>query len=185
MSGKLTPAVRGIVVGALERARGEGVRQVREEHLLAVLLADPGVPALLGLAAERGQAVLDDVRQARRRGGLSPVDADALSEFGVDVAALVVRVEAELGPGALEDSRRSRSRGRWGPSVSEQVDTVLACAARQAAARQAPEVAVEHVLLGLLGQRGLIADILARHGVTVASVLALLDARSGRDGTGR
>src|SRR5450759_5151586 len=79
---RFTDGARAVVVDALERARGEDAVEVREEHLLAAVLAAPGVRPLLaqlGMSGDPTVSALAEVRGARRRGGLSGVDAHALA----------------------------------------------------------------------------------------------------------
>ena len=47
--------------------------------------------------------------EARRRGGLSRADADALAGLGIDVSEIVSRVEEAHGEGALRRRRRRRA----------------------------------------------------------------------------
>jgi ATP-dependent Clp protease ATP-binding subunit ClpA len=175
---RFTDGARAVVVDALERARDENAAEVREEHLLAALLAAPGVRPLLaqlGVSGDLTVSVLAEVRDARRRGGLSGADAHALAGLGIDLDAVVSRVEAELGTGALDDSP-SRVR-RWGPTptLSGSGKLALHTGLRQAVARGDRELRVEHLLLGLLVRPGLVADVLGGHGITVATVSTALD----------
>lgn len=188
MSARLARSSRAVIVDAVERAHSEGANEVREEHLLAAVLSEPAMQPLLREMHQLPDAavLLAEVRRARRRGGLSAVEADALAgELGIDLDAVVDRVEGALGEGALDATRGPARRGRIGPSVSAEVDAVLRAAARQASARGDGDLRTEHVLLGLLAQPGLVADTLGRRGATVATVLAVLDARDAQAGAGR
>src|ERR1035441_3781580 len=112
---RFTDGARAVVVNALERARGEDAVEVREEHLLAAVLAAPSVRPLLaqlGMSGDPTVSVLAEVRGARRRGGLSGVDAHALAGLGIDLDAVVSRVEAVLGTGAFDYSQIERASCR-------------------------------------------------------------------------
>ena len=61
--------------------------------------------AELGISAED---VAAELARTRRRGGVSDADAEALTEFGIDVEQIVERVEQTHGAGALA--------GRLGPA---------------------------------------------------------------------
>ena len=174
---RFTRAARAIVVDAHGRAHDEEASEVREEHLLAALLAAPTTGPLLerlGVTAGTDAPVLEAIREARRRGGLSDLDAEALAGLGIDLGTVVSRVEAELGAGALvdvcvRDGRPLRLLLSPGSKL------VLREALRQAVARGDRELREEHLLLGQLARPGLIRDALGSRGVTTATVLALLD----------
>jgi hypothetical protein len=123
-------------------------------------------------------AVLAEIQTARRRGGLSAIDAEALAGLGVDLDVVVNRVEGELGQGVLDNGRHSPRRGWTGPPTSTQAKLILRAAQRQAIARGDRGLTAVHLLLGLLAHPGLVADTLGRHGITVATVLAILEIRS-------
>jgi ATP-dependent Clp protease ATP-binding subunit ClpA len=178
---RLSQESRAVIVDAVERSRREGAREARVEHLLTAVLAHRDGQSLLAGEGPGADELLDDIREARRRGGLSTGDVEALADIGVDVAALVDRVEAELGEGAL-DRTRSRPLPAWrGPSVSADLTAVLVAADRQARDAGEGGVTVAHLLLGLLAQPGLVADTLGRHGITWATVREGLNT-SGRAG---
>ena len=180
-----TPA-RDVVIGAVTSAQSEGAEQVREEHLLSALIGSPTgatLAARAGLDAQTGQTVLSEIRTARRRGGLSAVDAASLSSLGIDLDAVLDKVASSLGASAA-DSNDDGGGGRGGGGkarpwriggrlpVSAGVKLVLQAALRQAVAAGDREIGERQLLLGLLAARGLVADTLARHGVTLASALA-------------
>jgi ATP-dependent Clp protease ATP-binding subunit ClpA len=166
-----------VIVNALKRARAEGTNQIREEHLFASLLSIPDSRALLGQldGPDGAQAVLADVREARRRARIGVSEQEALAEIGIDLDAVVARVEAQLGEGALDDTQISARRRRRRVSMSPDARTVLAAAQRQKAARGERDLAAEHLVLGLLSGPGLFADALRARGFTVAGVLQAMD----------
>jgi ATP-dependent Clp protease ATP-binding subunit ClpA len=173
---RFTAAARAAVRTAAGAARGAGTHEIDLDHLLAALL--PVVPAT-GLSRDAADAVLDDVAEARRRAGLSQVDARALAELGIDLDAVVAAAERELGRGVLTArARRSGGRLRLAPAARE----ALAAALRQARALGDRELRAEHLLLGVLAQRAdrVPADVLAARGVTTATLIAALQsARRG------
>jgi ATP-dependent Clp protease ATP-binding subunit ClpA len=160
---RFTTAARTAVITAAETARAAGTHEISVDHLLAALLP-PDV----------AREVLADLAAARRRGGLSDVDARALAELGIDVDAVVAAAERELGEGVLTAGpSRSGGRLRLAPSVR----ATLVAALRQARALGNRELRTEHLLLGVLSQRvdRVPADVLASRGVTMASVIADLE----------
>lgn len=183
---RLSPEARAVIVDAIERARREGTREAHVEHLLAAALAHPGGQSLLPEADN--QAGVDDlfseIRQGRRRGGLSTFDVDALAELGFDVPALVDRVEAELGEGALDETRSRRLPPWRGPSISDEFNAALGAADRHARGGGDERLSLAHLLLGLLARPGLVADALGRRGITVATVRDAMESDRGA-GTSR
>ncbi|SPF05883.1 Clp protease N-terminal domain-containing protein [Streptomyces sp. MA5143a] len=112
---RFTKDARAVVLGAVDHAERSSADKVTEEHLLLALLdrrASRASFALasLGLADNRG-SVEQALTAARRRGGLTRADADALSDLGIDLAKIVSRVEEAHGAGALEPGRRRDGRG--------------------------------------------------------------------------
>lgn len=103
MTGKLTRSAREVIVDAMGRAHSDAAGEVREEHLLAAVITDPDMRPLLtkvgGLSD--AAALLAEVKQSRRRAGVSPVETDALAQFGVESTC-----------SSLE-RRRSWARARW------------------------------------------------------------------------
>jgi ATP-dependent Clp protease ATP-binding subunit ClpA len=157
---RFTAAAREAVTSAAGAARAAGTHEISVDHLLAALLP-----------ADLAAGVLADLAAARRRAGLSDVDARALAELGIDLDAVVDAAERELGEGALTTgAARSGGRLRFSPSARASV----AAAVRQARVLGSRELRAEHLLLGVLAQRvdRLPADVLAARGVTMATVIA-------------
>jgi hypothetical protein len=173
---RFTAAARAAVQTAAGAARAAGTHEIDVDRLLAALL--PLVPAA-GLSPDAAGAVLADLAAARRRAGLSDVDARALAELGIDLDGVVATAERELGHGALTARpRRSGGRLRLTPPAREAFPAAL----RQARALGDRELRAEHLLLGVLAQRAdrVPADVLATHGVTIATLIAALEsARRG------
>lgn len=186
MAGKLTSSAGTVIADALERARAEGTSRIAEEHLFAALLNNPGTRPLLGRLGEpqEAEAVRAEVREARRRAGITAAEQQALAGFGIDLDEVVARVEAQLGEGALDSTQGPARRGRRA-SLSPEAAAALNAAQRQKAARGDQGMTAQHLLLGLLTGPGLFADALRARGITVASVLAEIDAGGPQPAAGR
>jgi ATP-dependent Clp protease ATP-binding subunit ClpA len=174
---RFTPAVKSVVGRACEYAREDGSKEVGEAHLLDALLDNNESGVLLEAVAgdaQRAQTAAD-MQQARRTGGLTRTETDALSGLGIDVGAVVGRIEAELGAGSMTDPG-SRSPSRWQrPVLSGTVLRVLDEAERQVGAT-GRHVGVEHLALGIVSTPSVLCESLARRGVSVATVRASLAA---------
>ncbi|MFD7499713.1 Clp protease N-terminal domain-containing protein [Streptomyces sp. NPDC001700] len=169
---RFTTSAREVVRGAVRQADEAGDATVGEPELLLALLdrADGGrtntpaahVLTTLGATARRAsiERALADVR---RRGGISNADAEALAGLGIDVDAIVSRVEEAHGAGALATPRRRRrSRARFEPEAK----SVLERSLRIAIGRGDKTIGDEHLLLALLARPGVAANVLADHDVT-------------------
>ncbi|MCX4660149.1 peptidase [Streptomyces sp. SID4919] len=169
---RFTKDARAVVVDALGHAERAGARTVGEEHLLLALFDREGSRASFALAALGADRRRDSVERAlddaRRRGGLSRADSEALAGFGIDVDELVTRVEDGHGAGALASAGR-RAGGRRGwfgrvPFAPESKD-VLTRSLRIALGRREREIGDHHVLLAVTSRSGVGAEVLADHGV--------------------
>ncbi|MGR3938076.1 Clp protease N-terminal domain-containing protein [Streptomyces sp. BRA346] len=164
---RFTTSAREVVRGAVRRADETGGATVGEPELLLALLDRADSPAAhvlttLGATTRRG-SIERALTEARRRGGISPADAEALAGLGIDVDAVVSRVEQEHGVGALAAApRRRRSRGRFAPEAK----SVLERSLRIALGRGDKHIGDEHLLLALLARPGVAANVLADHDVT-------------------
>jgi hypothetical protein len=183
LSGSLAGTV---IADALVRARAEGTSRIGEEHLFAGLVANPDSRPLLGRLGgpDGAAAVWAEVRQARRRGGLTAGEQQALAGLGIDLDEVVARAEARLGGGALDGTRASARRGRR-VSMSPGAVAVLNAAQRQKAVRGDRHTTARHLLLGMLAQPGLFADALAARGITLATALAAMDGGDPQAGAER
>jgi ATP-dependent Clp protease ATP-binding subunit ClpA len=166
-----------VIADALVRARAEGTSRIGEDHLFAALLASPDSGPLLGQLGrpDEAEAVQAEVREARRRGGLTSGEEQALAGLGINLDEVVTRIEARLGPGALDSASVPARHGRRA-SVSPEAVAVLNAAQRQKVARGDRQTTARHLLLGLLARPGLFADALAARGITLASVLQAMEA---------
>lgn len=110
---RFTKGARATVGGAVAHAERTGADTVSEECLLLALLDQEGGRAPFALAAlgltDRRESVEAALADARRRGGMTRADADALADIGIDLGAIVSRVEETHGEGALGRPRRPSS----------------------------------------------------------------------------
>jgi ATP-dependent Clp protease ATP-binding subunit ClpA len=178
---RFTKEARAVVEGAAEHAERVGAEQVDETHVLLALLDREGsrgsfALAALGLSGERRERVARDLAEARRKGGLSRADEEALSGLGIDLAAIVSRVEEAHGEGALaRDSGRRTRRRPFGRGAKDLLTQTL----RIALAHKDRAIGDEHLLLALTTRPGVPAEILADHGVTYEGVVRVLYGEGG------
>lgn len=167
---RFTREARSTVTGAAAEAERTGAQRVGEEHLLLSLLS---LGALDPLGVDR-DAITADLAAARRRGGMSKADEEALASLGIDVAEIVSRVEETHGEGALSDpAPRGRSgHTRFTPGAKKVLEQSL----RIALGRKERHISTLHLLLSLLSRPGTPAEVLADHGVTYAGAEAALAA---------
>ncbi|MFH8348144.1 Clp protease N-terminal domain-containing protein [Streptomyces sp. NPDC018045] len=184
---RFTVSARNVVRGATAYAVRPGPGTVGEGELLLALLdgqESPGAEALAALGVrERRASVQRSLDEARRRGGLTATDAEALAGLGIDVTEIVDRVERAHGAGALDaasvpPARRGRSlRGPFSPEAKSVVERSL----RVALGRGDKYIGDEHLLLAMVAKPGLAASVLAEHGVTHADVVRVLGERAAAD----
>ncbi|MFD4027341.1 Clp protease N-terminal domain-containing protein [Streptomyces sp. NPDC058576] len=186
---RFTRGARATVKGAVAHAERAGADAVTEEHLLLALLEQDGGRAAFAVAAlglQDRRASLDAAfAEARRRGGLTRADTDALAGIGIDIGAIVSRVEGAHGEGALD---RGRGNRRWWWSghrpFTSGAKTVLENSLRVALGRGDRSIGEEHLLLALTAKPGVVADVLAEHGATYAAVQRALYGRDADGGQG-
>ncbi|MET9700586.1 Clp protease N-terminal domain-containing protein [Streptomyces sp. NPDC006529] len=194
---RFTAGARDTVTGAVTAARRAGAAAVTEEHLLLALL-EQGTLDPLGVDREAAAAAL---AEARRRGGLSQADEEALAGLGIDLSEIIARVEESHGEGALATAGARPPRGPGAPSsrgssLGSSLRSVLGRPAarpredrrhvrfgpgakktleqslRIALGHRAKTITRTHLLLALLAAPGPVADVLAAQGVTYARVEA-------------
>ncbi|MEV7143272.1 Clp protease N-terminal domain-containing protein [Streptomyces tauricus] len=194
---RFTKDARAVVLGAVGHAERLEAEAVEEQHMLLALLdreASRASFALtsLGLAGRR-ESVQRALAEARRRGGLSRADTDALSGLGIDVSAIVSRVEEAHGEGALEAAHGNtkghgkgdgndsgRGKGWWSGLVGGRrpfargAKDVLTESLRMALAQQDRHIGDEHLLLALAARPGVPSEVLADHGVTYVALRRVL-----------
>ncbi|MFF5481674.1 Clp protease N-terminal domain-containing protein [Streptomyces sp. NPDC012935] len=175
---RFTKDARAVVTGAVEHAERGGAQTVDAEHMLLALLDREGSRASFALAVLGGGEWLESVRQAlaeaRRRGGLSQAEADALAGLGIDVGEIVARVEEVHGVGAMAGDRKDKGWWSGRRSFSREAKDVLERSLRIAVARRDRHIGDEHILLALTGRPGVPAEVLADHGVTYEAVTRVL-----------
>ncbi|MBQ1115606.1 Clp protease N-terminal domain-containing protein [Streptomyces sp. C3-3] len=171
---RFTRGARATVKGAVAQAGRVGADSVTEEHLLLALLEQEGGRtsfAVTALGLHDRRASLDAAfAEARRRGGLTRADTDALADIGIDVGAIVSRVEGAHGEGALAAGRGGRRWWSGHRPFTPGAKTVLENSLRVALGRGDRFIGEEHLLLALTAKPGVVADVLAEHGATYATV---------------
>ncbi|MER5883629.1 Clp protease N-terminal domain-containing protein [Streptomyces sp. NPDC001941] len=169
---RFTEDARTVVTGAVGHAERTGAEHVTDEHLLLALLdLDAGRAAAalgaLGVAGRRAE-VDEAFAGVRRRGGMSRADAEALAGIGIDVDAVVGRIEEAHGEGALAGPPdRGRRFGRR--PFTREAKKVLEGSLRVALGRKDRSIGSEHLLLALVSRPGAVADVLGDFGVTYAT----------------
>ncbi|UUU24873.1 Clp protease N-terminal domain-containing protein [Streptomyces sp. DSM 40750] len=191
---RFTKDARAVVLGALDHAERSHANEVTEEHLLLSLLDRKASRASFALAAlgltDRRDSVVRALAEARRRGGFSRADMDALSGLGIDLSEIVSRVEEAHGVGALESGRKGNRNG-WGlrsghrPFTRDAKDVLTRSLRTAHAHRDLPHARIrsrggttiigdEHLLLALTTRPGALAEVLADHGVTYEALERVL-----------
>ncbi|MGW7413609.1 Clp protease N-terminal domain-containing protein [Streptomyces sp. NPDC054863] len=174
---RFTDNARGVVTGAVAHAERQDAQQVTEEHLLLALLDTEGGRASFAFAAlgidRQRDAVAASLADARRRGGMSKAEASALADIGIDVDAIVSKVEEAHGEGALGGGKGGRAK--WGllkghrpftPGAKKIIEQSL----RVALGRGDKHIGDEHLLLALTARPGVVADVLGEYGAGYGEV---------------
>ncbi|GIJ81335.1 Clp amino terminal domain-containing protein, pathogenicity island component [Micromonospora phaseoli] len=188
---RFTDRARGVVRQARAEARAEGERPVGTEHLLLAILGGDGDGEDVGLAVRVLRDVgvtAEDLRERIRRhaetgrSGLGEADAAALREIGIDLSAIVARIEESFGPDALREAmpaprRRWGRRRHVGGPFSPRAKKVLELSLREAVRLRHKHIGTEHILLGLLREgNGLAALVLTEAGVDLADTRRRVEA---------
>ncbi|MGC5529360.1 Clp protease N-terminal domain-containing protein [Streptomyces sp. SR-10] len=185
---RFTRGARATVKGAVAQAERAGADSVTEEHLLLALLEQEGGRtsfAVTALGLHDRRASLDAAfAEARRRGGLTRADTDALADIGIDIGAIVSRVEGAHGEGALAAGRGGRRWWSGHRPFTPGAKTVLENSLRVALGRGDRFIGEEHLLLALTAKPGVVADVLAEHGATYATVQRALYGTDAGGGQG-
>ncbi|MGW0205375.1 Clp protease N-terminal domain-containing protein [Streptomyces sp. NPDC003233] len=175
---RFTKDAREVVKGAFVHCERSGEETVGAEHLLLALLDRDGSRASFALAAlglaERKASVRQALDEARRRGGLSRADSDALAGLGIEVSEIVARVEEVHGVGAMSGDPEDRRRPGRRPGFGRGARIVLERSLRVAVGHRDRHIGDEHLLLALTVLPGVVGEVLADHGVTHASVTRVL-----------
>lgn len=175
---RFTKEARRVVLDAVSEAQRESAAEVDGSHLLLALLDAP-VLAEFSLVREEVVAAL---ATARRKGGLSEADTEALRGLGIDVDQIVGNIEQSLGEGALATMKTRRKRWLFSSHVpfSPAAKRVLERSLVEARDLGHNYLGVEHLVLGLLAGGGLAAEVLEARGATYAEVRKLAAAQSER-----
>ncbi|MER5383904.1 Clp protease N-terminal domain-containing protein [Streptomyces sp. NPDC002688] len=181
---RFTKDARAVVEDAVSHSERVGAETVEEEHLLLALLDREGSRGSFALTSLGAAAVREslerDLAEARRRGGLSRADADALSGLGIDLSEIVSRIEEAHGEGALESGKRGgNGRRSWRRPFGQGAKDVLTRALRVALSRRDRHIGDEHLLLAITLRGGVAGEVLADHGVTYRSVTRVLYGEGG------
>ncbi|WP_274561944.1 Clp protease N-terminal domain-containing protein [Streptomyces spiramyceticus] len=185
---RFTESARGVVEGAVAQAERANADSVTEEHLLLALLDQEGTRssfafASLGITGRRA-AVEAALADARRRGGLSKADTDALSGLGIDVAEIVSKVEAVHGQGALAGDKKSKRWWSGHRSFTRPAKDTLVKSLRIAVGRGDRHIGDEHMLLALSAQRGVVAEVLVEYGADYGALERAMFGGGGATGAG-
>ena len=176
---RFTKDARAVVADAVGYCERGGEERVEEAHLLLALLDREGSRAAFALTSlgleGRRDTVGRDLAAARRRGGLTRADADALAGLGIDLTEIVSRVEEAHGEGALTPGRTAGGVRRSGRRLfTRGAKDLLGQSLRLALAHGDRHIGDEHLLLALTARPGLPSEVLADHGVTFTAVERLL-----------
>jgi ATP-dependent Clp protease ATP-binding subunit ClpA len=171
---RFTDAARAVVNNACAEARQLRHGHVGTEHLLLALAAEgPGIAS----AVLRGAGVRHaDVRAEIERlvdpppKVLDEADAAALRSIGIDLDAVLERIEQSLGADALLPPPAPRrgllGRSYPGTRLTPRARKVLELALRDAIVLGHRHIGTEHILLGLIREgEGLAMKILVDGGV--------------------
>nr|WSW66830.1 peptidase [Streptomyces sp. NBC_00995] len=184
---RFTKGARATVTGAVTHAERADAGSVTEEHMLLALLDQQGGRASFAVAAlglrDRRASVEAALADARRRGGMTRADADALADIGIDLTAIVSRIEEAHGEGALRGDRKDRRRWTGHRPFTKEAKKILEKSLRIALGRGDRFIGEEHLLLALTASPGVVADVLAEHGATYGTVSRALygDGEAGQD----
>jgi ATP-dependent Clp protease ATP-binding subunit ClpA len=164
---RFTKEARQAVVDAVKEAERERAPEIAPRHLLLALL---GSSVFEGYPLERAD-VEEAFRAAGRKGGLSDADTAALKGLGIDVDQIVDSIEQSLGEGALAAGPSRRKRWVFGRMpFGEAAQQTLVRGLREAKDLGHKYFGEEHLVLGLLSDRGLVAEVLAARGVDYSEI---------------
>ncbi|MFD1152167.1 Clp protease N-terminal domain-containing protein [Saccharothrix hoggarensis] len=165
---RFTRSARRTVHEAVTQAERLDAPEIGPEHLALALLDSP-VLAEFRLGRDD---VVEAFTAARRKGGLSDADTAALRGLGIDVDEIVASVERSHGEGALAVAPPRRRRRFFGnhrpftPAAKRVLERSLV-EARDLGHRTLRQ---EHLLLALLSNGGLVAEVLGARGVSYTEV---------------
>jgi ATP-dependent Clp protease ATP-binding subunit ClpA len=172
---RFTDRARTVVIEARTEAKELHHAHIGTEHLLlAMLVADGGIAHQVlidaGLDAVGVRADIERLVTAAPR-LLSDEDAAALRTIGIDLDAVLARIEESFGPDALEPPPPPQRRGllgrRWQHSrFTPRSKKVLELSLREALRLGDKHIGTEHILLGLIREGdGLATLIVTQRGI--------------------
>lgn len=185
---RFTKEARAVVTSSVEVSTRTGADSVTEEHLLLAMLDQEGTRTAFAFAAlgvtDRRASVEAALADARRLGGLSKADTEALAGLGIDVTEIVSKVEETHGRGALQVGGKSKRWWAGHRSFTPAAKDMLVKSLRIALGRGDRHIGGEHLLLALTARPGVVADVLAEHGATYESVERVMFGGGSGSGSG-
>jgi ATP-dependent Clp protease ATP-binding subunit ClpA len=175
---RFTAQARGVVMRARDEARYLHHPYIGTEHLLlALLVEEAGIAYTVlheaGMDHARVRADVERLVGAPAK-ILSDEDAEALQTIGIDLDAVLARIEETFGPDALAPlaptPRRGllRRRPSEGSRFTNRSKKVVELSLREAIRLGHDHIGAEHILLGLLREgNGLAAKILTDAGLAL------------------
>ena len=173
---RFTKSAKQVVFTAVVEAEQAKAPEITPEHLLLALLREGARSApLLTAAGLTKETVRAEFAEAGRRAGLTEAEAAALGELGIDLNAVVDRVEATHGRNALAGPARRRPRFPLSHiPFTQEAKSVLVAALREARERSDRQITDEHLVLAMAATPGVPAQILTGHGLSYPELRALL-----------
>jgi ATP-dependent Clp protease ATP-binding subunit ClpA len=167
LEGKSTRPAEPYLAAGAQEARRLGHNYVGTEHVLLVLIRDPGGGAttvLRQLGVNPG--AVEEALAPCIGGGAARIDPEALAALGIDFETVRERLEQTFGPGALEETQA----GCLG--IAPRLKQAFAFALDHADQRP---LADEHILLGMLNvPDSLASHVLRQVGVSLQAVEAIV-----------
>lgn len=173
---RFTDDARAAVMQAQEEARALGHDSIGTEHLLLALANPDTGPSVTTIPLSGSGATHPRIRDTLINLAGSPTkllsdeDAAALASIGIDLSAVLDRVEQSFGPGAFAP-KPGRVR------FSRPAKVALELTLREALRVKTGRIAAEHLLLGLLRDKScMAARILVELGVDLGHLRGILEA---------
>jgi ATP-dependent Clp protease ATP-binding subunit ClpA len=165
---RFTREARRAVHDAVKEAERESSAEVGRPHMLLALLDSP---VLAGFELSR-EEIENALRAARRKGGLSEADTEALRGLGIDVDQIVDSIEQSLGEGALATMKTRKKRWLFGEhrSFEPELKKTLERSLFEAKDLGHNYLGNEHLVLALLAGGGLVTEVMEAQGVTYVEV---------------
>jgi ATP-dependent Clp protease ATP-binding subunit ClpA len=176
---RFTVEARTVVLNSRHEAQRLKHPYIGTEHLLLALLSEDCAVAagvLRGAGLDRERVEREIARSLGTPKVLDAEDAAALQTIGIDLDAVIARIEASFGPDALAPpaSAGGRLRGRTtGMRFSRRAKKVLGLALREAIRLGDKHIGAEHILLGLIREgEGLAVAAITEAGVSLDDLRA-------------